>query len=98
MIPVEVPQGRLKSPFYDRMKAVDTVNSWHEWKGYTTPDELYCGETEYFALRNSTGVFDLTPMTKYRITGPDALRLPQPPRNARHGQGRAGSRRLCGLV
>jgi aminomethyltransferase len=28
---------------------------------------------EYFAIRNSTGVFDITPMTKYRITGPDAL-------------------------
>jgi aminomethyltransferase len=69
----EVPQGRLTTPFYDRMKAVDTINSWHEWKGYTTPDELYCGETEYFALRNTTGVFDITPMTKYRITGPDAL-------------------------
>ena len=69
----EVPQRPLTSPFYNRMKAVDTVNSWHQWKGYTTPDELYCGDTEYFALRNTTGVFDLTPMTKYRITGPDAL-------------------------
>ena len=73
MTPVEVPQGRLKSPFYDRMKAIDTVNTWHEWKGYTTPDELYCGDTEYFAIRNTTGVFDITPMTKYRITGPDAF-------------------------
>lgn len=27
---------------------------------------------EYFAIRNATAVFDLTPMTKYRITGPDA--------------------------
>ncbi len=69
----EVPQGRLTTPFYDRMKAVDTINSWHDWKGYTTPDELYCSETEYFALRNATGVFDITPMTKYRITGPDSL-------------------------
>ena len=70
---VQVPQGRLTTPFYDRMKAVDTINSWHDWKGYTTPDVLYCGETEYFALRNTTGVFDITPMTKYRITGPDSL-------------------------
>jgi aminomethyltransferase len=69
----EVHQGRLQSPFYSRLVALDTVNSWHNWKGYTTPDELYCAETEYFAIRNATGVFDLTPMTKYRITGPDAL-------------------------
>jgi aminomethyltransferase len=70
--PFEVPQGRLKSPFYEKMKAVDTVNAWHTWAGYLTPDELYCGETEYFAIRNTTGVFDISPMTKYRITGPDA--------------------------
>jgi len=73
MKPIEVPQGRLKTPFYERMKALDTVNAWHDWKGYTTPDELYCGETEYFAIRNTTGVFDITPMTKYRITGPDVF-------------------------
>ena len=69
----EVHQGRLQSPFYSRLAALDTINSWHNWKGYTTPDELYCAETEYFAVRNTTGVFDLTPMTKYRISGPDAL-------------------------
>ncbi len=69
----QVPQDRLKSPFYSRMAAMDTVNKWHEWKGYTTPDALYSEETEYFAIRNATGVLDLSPMTKYRITGPDAL-------------------------
>jgi len=69
----EVHQGRLQSPFYPRLAALDRLNAWHNWKGYTTPDELYCADTEYFAIRNATGVFDLTPMTKYRITGPDAL-------------------------
>ena len=69
----EVPQGRLQTPFYERLAALDTLNAWHDWKGYTVPDALYCADTEYFAIRNSTGVFDLTPMTKYRITGPDAL-------------------------
>jgi aminomethyltransferase len=69
----EVPQGRLKTPFHARLTALDTLNTWHDWKGYTTPDELYCAETEYFAIRNATAVFDITPMTKYRITGPDAL-------------------------
>jgi aminomethyltransferase len=68
-----VNQGRLESPFYARLKALDTVNEWHQWKGYTAANELYCADTEYFAIRNSTAVFDLTPMTKYRITGPDAM-------------------------
>ena len=68
-----VHQGRIESPFYSRLKALDTVNEWHQWKGFTAANELYCAETEYFAIRNATAVFDLTPMTKYRITGPDAL-------------------------
>ena len=68
-----VHQGRLESPFYARMKALDTVNEWHQWKGYTAANELYCADTEYFAIRNATAVFDLTPMTKYRITGEDSL-------------------------
>ena len=68
-----VHQGRLKTPFYSRLEKLDTVNEWHQWKGYSSADSLYCGDTEYFAIRNATAVFDLTPMTKYRITGPEAL-------------------------
>jgi aminomethyltransferase len=68
----QVPQGRLQTPFHSRIAALDTLNNWHTWKGYTTPDALFCADIEYFAIRNATAVFDLTPMTKYRITGPDA--------------------------
>ena len=73
MNPQAVHQGRMESPFHSRLKAMDTVNEWHQWKGFTAANELYCAETEYFAIRNATAVFDLTPMTKYRVTGPDAL-------------------------
>ncbi len=68
-----VHQGRLKTPFYSRLEKLDTVNEWHQWKGYSSADSLYCGDTEYFAIRNATAVFDLSPMTKYRITGPEAF-------------------------
>lgn len=69
----EVPQGRLHTPFYNRMKEIDKLNNWTTWAGYSSPHALYCPEVEYFAIRNSTGVFDITPMIKYRISGPDAL-------------------------
>jgi aminomethyltransferase len=69
----EVPQRRLQTPFYDRLASFDRVNEWHGWKGYTAADAFYDHELEYFAIRNSTAVFDLTPMTKYRIGGPDSL-------------------------
>jgi aminomethyltransferase len=70
---VEVEQKRLRSPFHTRLAELDRLNAWHDWKGYTSADALYDPDLEYFAIRNSTGVFDLTPMTKYRIKGPDAL-------------------------
>jgi aminomethyltransferase len=69
----QVQQDRKKSPFYPRQAELDKANQWHEWKGYSSADLFYNAEFEYFAIRNSTGVFDLTPMTKYRITGPDSL-------------------------
>jgi aminomethyltransferase len=69
----EVEQGRLRSPFYPRQADLDRLSRWHDWKGYASADGFYDTTLEYFSIRNSTGVFDLTPMTKYRITGPDAL-------------------------
>ena len=69
----EVELGRLRSPFHGRLEQLDTLNNWHEWKGYSSADALYCPDMEYFAIRNATAVFDITPMTKYRIAGPEAL-------------------------
>jgi len=62
----------MATPFAPRVKAMCEVNDWYMWAGYTTPNSYENVELEYFAARNSTAVFDLTPMTKYRITGPDA--------------------------
>jgi len=41
---IEVHQGRLESPFYPRLKALDRLDTWHTWKGYTTPDALFDAE------------------------------------------------------
>jgi aminomethyltransferase len=71
--PSQVQQDRIKSPFYPRQAEFDCLNQWHDWKGYRSADGFYDTTLEYFSQRNSAGVFDLTPMTKYRITGPDAL-------------------------
>ena len=69
----QVEQGRLKSPFYPRQAELDRLFRWHDWKGYASADGFYMTDLEYFSVRNSAGVFDLSPMTKYRVTGPDAL-------------------------
>jgi len=62
----------LPTPFHDRVATVCETNEWSNWKGYTTPESYTDVELEYFAIRSGTGVFDLSPMVKYRITGPDA--------------------------
>jgi aminomethyltransferase len=62
----------LRTPFHSRVAAACELNDWGTWKGYTTPRAYTDMELEYFAIRSTAGVFDLSPMNKYRITGPDA--------------------------
>jgi len=62
----------MHTPFHSRVAAACETNAWAEWKGYTTPASYTEVELEYFAIRNSCSIFDLSPMTKYRITGPDS--------------------------
>ena len=61
------------SPFHSRQAELNQKKQWGRWFDYLSVNEYYCETTEYFAGRNSCGVFDLTPMTKHLITGPDAL-------------------------
>jgi aminomethyltransferase len=61
------------TPFHPRTSALNVLNEWHRWKDYTTADAYFDTALEYAAIRNACAVFDLTPMTKHRITGPDAL-------------------------
>jgi aminomethyltransferase len=68
-------QPLLKTPFHERARALSQVDSFVAWSGYTTVDVFTTVEQEYFAIRNSTSVYDLTPMVKYRIAGSGALRF-----------------------
>ena len=62
----------LETPFHSRVAELCEINDWGNWMGYTTPNAFFDVELEYFAIRSTTGVFDLSPMNKYRIQGPDA--------------------------
>lgn len=64
----------LVTPFYERSRYLVETDVYVPWSGYSTPDEFSSVEQEYFAIRNSAALFDLTPMVKYRITGSDAER------------------------
>jgi aminomethyltransferase len=62
----------LKTPFHERARALSQVDSFIPWAGYTTVDVFTTMEQEYFAIRNGCTLYDLTPMVKYRMSGPDA--------------------------
>jgi aminomethyltransferase len=64
----------LKTPFHDRARESSQVDSFIPWSGYTTVDVFTSVEQEYFAIRNATSLYDLTPMVKYRIAGAGASR------------------------
>jgi aminomethyltransferase len=66
-------QPLLHTPFHARARELSQVDSFVAWAGYTTVDVFTTMEQEYFAIRNATTLYDLTPMVKYRIVGPDAL-------------------------
>ncbi len=67
-------QPLLPTPFHARTRAASRVDQFVPWAGYTTVDIYTTVEQEYFAIRNTCSVYDLTPMVKYRITGADAER------------------------
>jgi len=60
------------SPFFDRLKEHSQTQCWTGWNGYQSANTLDTVASEYFAVRSSCSVMDLTPMEKYKITGPDA--------------------------
>ena len=72
-MPPHFLQPLLKTPFHNRARALSQLDSFIPWSGYTTIDVFTSVEQEYFAIRNATTLYDLTPMVKYRIAGPSAL-------------------------
>jgi aminomethyltransferase len=63
---------RLGTPFQPRLDALARTSDWYNWAGYRAPHSLWDEELEYFAIRSQSALFDISPMTKYRIEGPEA--------------------------
>ncbi len=62
-----------QTPFHSRTSRANVLNVWHRWQDYTVADAYFDVSLEYTALRNACTVFDLSPMTKHLIVGPDAF-------------------------
>jgi aminomethyltransferase len=64
---------RLKlSHFHARQAALNIREAWSSWNGYKFAEYYYDEEYEYFCIRNTCGTYDICPMQKYSIEGPDA--------------------------
>jgi aminomethyltransferase len=66
----------LRTPFHRRTEALCESDAWRDWSGYTCalsyePQPDY----EYWAVRNTAALIDVSPLFKYEITGVDAEQL-----------------------
>ena len=62
--------------FHPRTAPLNRKMQWREWSGYYA-SSAYADfhDIEYNAIREAAAVIDVSPLYKYRITGPDAIRL-----------------------
>ena len=66
----------IPTPFHSRSSAYSISHEWSNWSGYLSAVTYEAHhEREYFAIRNSAGLIDVTPLYKYEVTGPDATRV-----------------------
>jgi aminomethyltransferase len=64
------------TPFHERLSELNTQGLYTHWQAHLSALRYtHAPKHEYFAVRNSVGVFDTSPLFKYRITGPDAEQL-----------------------
>ncbi len=66
----------LGTALHERTFALCESLSYREWSGYYAVSVYETHhEHEYNAIRNAAALIDITPLYKYRLTGPDATKL-----------------------
>jgi aminomethyltransferase len=66
----------IGTPFHARTAALCESMMWRDWAGFfaVSSYEVHL-EHEYNAIRQAAALIDISPLFKYRVTGPDATRL-----------------------
>ncbi|HEX3265645.1 MAG TPA: aminomethyltransferase family protein [Candidatus Limnocylindrales bacterium] len=63
------------TPFHERTSALNETGLWEHWANCLVAQRYQMSEKfEYFGIRNVAGLFDTSPLYKYRFSGPDAER------------------------
>ncbi|MDH4365882.1 MAG: aminomethyltransferase family protein [Acidimicrobiia bacterium] len=61
------------TPFHSRVAAANQTSLWSHWSGHLVAEQYQASARwEHAAIRNAVGIFDASPLRKYRITGPGA--------------------------
>lgn len=64
----------IPTPFHDRTAALCTSYKWADWAGYFAVSSYNLpNDGEYYSLRHSAGIIDISPLFKYEVSGPDAM-------------------------
>lgn len=71
------PPNALKTtPFHARTAPLIVGSTWRRWSGYAVASSYdWLHDREYAAIRNAAALFDVSPLHKYAVAGPDAARL-----------------------
>jgi aminomethyltransferase len=66
----------IGTAFHPRTSPLNRKMQWREWSGYFAAS-VYADapDIEYNAIREAAALIDVTPLFKYRVSGPDSMRL-----------------------
>jgi glycine cleavage system T protein (aminomethyltransferase) len=66
----------IGTAFHPRTAPLNRKMQWREWSGYFAAS-VYADapDIEYNAIREAAALIDVSPLYKYRVQGPDAMRL-----------------------
>ena len=64
------------TPFHERTSKLCLPQNWRRWAGYIVVGSYELTlDREYWAIRNSAALIDVSPLMKYMLTGKDAAAL-----------------------
>ncbi len=66
----------IGSPLDARTQPLNRKREWREWSGYHAASQYELLHIhEYVGIRHAAALIDVSPLYKYRVSGPDAVRL-----------------------
>ena len=69
-------QQLRNTPFHERTSALCQPQNWRKWAGYFVVGSYeHVVDREYWAIRNSAALIDVSPLMKYMLKGKDAAAL-----------------------